>query len=42
VLEVERLRLEIDGITSRHGLGSGTTLHERGWTLHHPGVGDGH
>ena len=34
VCEVDRFRLEIVGITSTHGLGSGTTLLERGWTLH--------
>ncbi|XDV30634.1 hypothetical protein PO909_033504 [Leuciscus waleckii] len=31
-------RLEVVGITSTHGLGSGTTLLERGWTLYHSGV----
>uniref|UniRef100_A0AAY5K1H3 Endonuclease/exonuclease/phosphatase domain-containing protein n=1 Tax=Esox lucius TaxID=8010 RepID=A0AAY5K1H3_ESOLU len=41
VREVERLRLEVVGITSTHGLGSGTTLLERGWTLHHSGVAHG-
>jgi len=41
VCEVERFRLEIVGITSMHGLGSGTTLLERGWTLHHSGVAHG-
>ncbi len=41
VREVERFRLEIVGITSTHGLGSGTTLLERGWTLHHSGVAHG-
>ncbi|XDV39761.1 hypothetical protein PO909_008951 [Leuciscus waleckii] len=35
VREVQRFRLEIVGITSTHGLGSGTTLLERGWTLYH-------
>ena len=39
--EVERYRLEIVGITSTHGLDSGTTLLERGWTLHHSGVAHG-
>ncbi len=39
--EVERSRLEIVGITSTHGWGSGTTLLERGWTLHHSGVAHG-
>ncbi|XDV44745.1 hypothetical protein PO909_012985 [Leuciscus waleckii] len=38
VCEVERYRIEIVGITSTHGLGSGTTLLERGWTLYHSGV----
>ena len=41
VREVERFRLEIVGITSTHGLGSGTTLLERGWTLSHSGVARG-
>ncbi len=41
VREVERFRLEIVGITSTHGWGSGTTLLERGWTLHHSGVAHG-
>ncbi len=41
VREVERFRLEIVGITSTHGRGSGTTLLERGWTLHHSGVAHG-
>ena len=39
--EVERFRLEVVGITSTHGLGSGTTLLERRWTLHHSGVAHG-
>ncbi len=39
--EVERFGLEIVGITSTHGRGSGTTLLERGWTLHHSGVAHG-
>ncbi len=39
--EVERFRLEIVGITSTHSWGSGTTLLERGWTLHHSGVAHG-
>ncbi|XDV32946.1 hypothetical protein PO909_003592 [Leuciscus waleckii] len=38
VREVQRFRLEIVGITSMHGSGSGTTLLERGWTLYHSGV----
>ncbi len=41
VREVERFRLQIVGITSMHGWGSGTTLLERGWTLHHSGVAHG-
>ncbi len=41
VREVERFRLEIVRITSTHGWGSGTTLLERGWTLHHSGVAHG-
>ncbi len=41
VREVERFRLEIVGITFTHGWGSGTTLLERGWTLHHSGVAHG-
>ena len=39
--EVQRFRLEIVGITSTHGLGSGTTVLERGWTLHHSGFAHG-
>ncbi|KAI3356522.1 hypothetical protein L3Q82_017729 [Scortum barcoo] len=41
--EVERYRLEIVGLTSTHslGLGSGTQLLERGWTLHYSGVAQG-
>uniref|UniRef100_A0AAQ6IFT4 Endonuclease/exonuclease/phosphatase domain-containing protein n=1 Tax=Anabas testudineus TaxID=64144 RepID=A0AAQ6IFT4_ANATE len=38
VLEVERYRLEIVGLTSTHSLGSGTQLLERGWTLFYSGV----
>ncbi len=41
VREVESFRLEIVGITSTHGWGSGTTLLERGWTLHPSGVAHG-
>ncbi|KAI3365754.1 hypothetical protein L3Q82_000767 [Scortum barcoo] len=41
VREVERYRLEIVGLTSTHGLGSGTQLLERGWTLHYSGVAQG-
>ncbi|CAM4456622.1 unnamed protein product [Leuciscus chuanchicus] len=41
VREVQRFRLEIVGITCTHGLGSGTTLLERGWTFHHSGVAHG-
>ena len=38
VREVERYRLEIVGLTSKHSLGSGTQLLERGWTLFYSGV----
>ncbi len=41
VREVERFRLEIVGIASTHGWGSGTTLLERGRTLHHSRVAHG-
>uniref|UniRef100_A0A3P9PV83 Reverse transcriptase domain-containing protein n=1 Tax=Poecilia reticulata TaxID=8081 RepID=A0A3P9PV83_POERE len=38
VCEAERFRLEIVGLTSTHGSGSGTSLLERGWTYFHSGV----
>uniref|UniRef100_A0A3B5PZQ4 Endonuclease/exonuclease/phosphatase domain-containing protein n=1 Tax=Xiphophorus maculatus TaxID=8083 RepID=A0A3B5PZQ4_XIPMA len=41
VREVERFRLEIVGLTSTHGSGSGTSLLERGWTYFHSGVAQG-
>ncbi|TWW61317.1 hypothetical protein D4764_05G0014070 [Takifugu flavidus] len=41
VREVEKFRLDIVGLTSTHGKGSGTSLLERGWTLYHSGVADG-
>ncbi|TWW53253.1 hypothetical protein D4764_0018200 [Takifugu flavidus] len=41
VREVEKFRLDIVGLTSTHGMGSGTSLLERGWTLYHSGVADG-
>jgi len=41
VCEAERFRLDIIGLTSTHGLGSGTSLLERGWTLSHSGVTHG-
>ncbi|TWW70652.1 hypothetical protein D4764_17G0001350 [Takifugu flavidus] len=41
VREVEKFRLDIVGLTSTHGKGSGTSLLERGWTLYHYGVADG-
>lgn len=41
VCEVERYRLDIVGLTSTHGLGSGTSLLERGWTLSQSGVAPG-
>lgn len=41
MLEVERFRLDIVGLTSTHSLGSGTRLLERGWTLHFSGVARG-
>ncbi|TWW59340.1 hypothetical protein D4764_06G0008700 [Takifugu flavidus] len=41
VCEVEKFRLDIVGLTSTHGKGSGTSLLERGWTLYHSGVADG-
>ncbi|TWW74022.1 hypothetical protein D4764_14G0000230 [Takifugu flavidus] len=40
VREVEKFRLDIVGLTSTHGKGSGTSLLERGWTLYHSGVAD--
>lgn len=33
VREVDKCQLDIVGLTSRHSLGSGTSLLERGWTL---------
>ena len=36
--EAERFWLDIVGLTSTHGLGSGTSPLERGWTLFHSGV----
>ena len=41
MLEVERFRLDIVGLTSTHSLGSGTHLLEGGWTLHFSGVARG-
>ncbi|KAI3364659.1 hypothetical protein L3Q82_011440 [Scortum barcoo] len=41
VREVEVPATEIVGLTSTHGLGSGTQLLERGWTLHYSGVAQG-
>ncbi|XP_041649202.1 transient receptor potential cation channel subfamily M member 4-like [Cheilinus undulatus] len=41
VREVERYRLDIVGLTSKHNLGSGTSPLERGWTLFHSGVAPG-
>ncbi|TWW59135.1 hypothetical protein D4764_06G0006650 [Takifugu flavidus] len=41
VREVEKFRLDIVGLTSTHGKGSGTSLLERGWNLYHSGVADG-
>ncbi|TWW67270.1 hypothetical protein D4764_02G0003110 [Takifugu flavidus] len=41
VREVEKFRLDIVGLTSTHGKGSGTSHLERGWTLYHSGVADG-
>ncbi|TWW74429.1 hypothetical protein D4764_14G0004320 [Takifugu flavidus] len=41
VREVEKFRLDIVGLTSTHGKGSGTSLLKRGWTLYHSGVADG-
>lgn len=32
--DIENYQLEIVGVTSRHGMGSRTQLHERGWSLH--------
>ncbi|TWW77322.1 hypothetical protein D4764_12G0007120 [Takifugu flavidus] len=40
VREVEKFRLDIVGLTSTHGKGSGTSLLERGWTLYHSGIAD--
>lgn len=39
--EVERYGLDIVGLTSTHGLASGTSLLERGWTLSKSGVAPG-
>lgn len=36
--EVERYQLEIVSLASTHGVGSGTQLKERGWTLIYSGV----
>ena len=41
VREVEKVRLDIVGLTSTHSKGSGTSLLERGWTLFHSGVATG-
>ena len=41
VCEAERFRLDIVELTSTHGLGSGTSPLERGWTLFHSGVAHG-
>ncbi|TWW69396.1 hypothetical protein D4764_18G0002020 [Takifugu flavidus] len=41
VREVEKFRLDIVGLTSTHGKGSGTSLPQRGWTLYHSGVANG-
>ena len=41
VLEVERYRLNIVGLTSMHSMGSGTNLLKRGWTLLYSGVAQG-
>ncbi|XP_048857101.1 uncharacterized protein LOC125724452 [Brienomyrus brachyistius] len=41
VREVVKFRLDIVGLTSTHGLGSGTSLLEGGWTLFHSGVARG-
>ncbi|KAL3999284.1 ornithine decarboxylase [Sarotherodon galilaeus] len=41
VREVERYQLDIVGLSSTHGLGSGTSLLERGWTLSQSGVAPG-
>uniref|UniRef100_A0A8C6LYF7 Endonuclease/exonuclease/phosphatase domain-containing protein n=1 Tax=Nothobranchius furzeri TaxID=105023 RepID=A0A8C6LYF7_NOTFU len=38
VAEVERYRLDIDGLTSTHSIGSETQVLERGWTLSLAGV----
>uniref|UniRef100_A0A8C9TU99 Islet cell autoantigen 1 like n=1 Tax=Scleropages formosus TaxID=113540 RepID=A0A8C9TU99_SCLFO len=38
---LEKYRLDIVGLTSTHSLGSGTTLLDRGWTLHYSGVAQG-
>uniref|UniRef100_A0A8C6LI15 Endonuclease/exonuclease/phosphatase domain-containing protein n=1 Tax=Nothobranchius furzeri TaxID=105023 RepID=A0A8C6LI15_NOTFU len=38
VCEVERFRLDIVGLTSTQGSGSGTSFLERGWTFYHSGV----
>ena len=41
VREAERFRLNIVRLTSTHGLGSGTSPLESGWTLFHSGVARG-
>ncbi len=41
MLEVERFRLDIVGLTSTHSMVFGTRLLERGWTLHFSGVARG-
>ena len=41
VREAEWFRLDIVGLTSTHGLSSGTSPFERGWTLFHSGVARG-
>ena len=38
--KVEKIRLDIFGLTSTHGKGSGTSLLERRWTLFHSGGAD--
>ena len=41
VREVERYQLDMVGLTSLHGIGSGTKLLERGWTLYFSRVAHG-
>lgn len=41
VREVGRSQLDIVGLTSTHGLGSGASLFKKGWTLFHSGVAHG-